>query len=413
MTKRRVVITGMGIISPVGNQLEAAWENVREGRSGIRAIDVFDASSFNTQIAGQVADFDVTRYLEAKTARKMDTFMHYGIAACVDALQDSGLQIDDSNNHRIGVAMGAGIGGLETIEENHSKFLNGGPRKVSPFFIPGSIINMTSGNVSIMYGITGPNLSIVTACTTATHCIGIAARTIAYGDADVMLAGGSEYATTPLAIAGFCSARAMTTRNDDPQGASRPFDKDRDGFVLSNGAGCLIMEELEHAKARGARIYAELIGFGMSGDAHHITAPPEDGEGARKCMVAALKDAAINPSDVNYLNAHGTSTPAGDIGETVAIKRAFGDAAKSLAVSSTKSCTGHLLGAAGAVEAIFSILAVRDQVLPPTINLDNPDEACDLDYVPHTARAAKVEIAVSNSFGFGGTNGSLVFRAFR
>ncbi|MGB5347794.1 MAG: beta-ketoacyl-ACP synthase II [Woeseia sp.] len=413
MTKRRVVITGMGIISPVGNQLEPAWENVREGRSGIRAIDVFDASSFNTRIAGQVADFDVTRYLEAKTARKMDTFMHYGIAACVDALQDSGLQIDDSNNHRIGVAMGAGIGGLETIEENHSKFLSGGPRKVSPFFIPGSIINMTSGNVSIMYGITGPNLSIVTACTTATHCIGIAARTIAYGDADVMLAGGSEYATTPLAIAGFCSARAMTTRNDDPQGASRPFDKDRDGFVLSNGAGCLIMEELEHAKARGARIYAELIGFGMSGDAHHITAPPEDGEGARKCMVAALKDAAINPSDVDYLNAHGTSTPVGDIGETVAIKRAFGDAAKALAVSSTKSCTGHLLGAAGAVEAIFSILAIRDQVLPPTINLDNPDEACDLDYVPHTARAAKLEIAVSNSFGFGGTNGSLVFRAFR
>jgi 3-oxoacyl-[acyl-carrier-protein] synthase II len=403
----------MGIISPVGNQLEPAWENVREGRSGIRAIDVFDASSFNTRIAGQVADFDVTRYLEAKTARKMDTFMHYGIAACVDALQDSGLQIDDSNSHRIGVAMGAGIGGLETIEENHSKFLSGGPRKVSPFFIPGSIINMTSGNVSIMYGITGPNLSIVTACTTATHCIGIAARTIAYGDADVMLAGGSEYATTPLAIAGFCSARAMTTRNDDPQGASRPFDKDRDGFVLSNGAGCLIMEELEHAKARGARIYAELIGFGMSGDAHHITAPPEDGEGARKCMVAALMDAAINPSDVDYLNAHGTSTPVGDIGETVAIKRAFGDAAKALAVSSTKSCTGHLLGAAGAVEAIFSILAIRDQVLPPTINLDNPDEACDLDYVPHTARAAKLEIAVSNSFGFGGTNGSLVFRAFR
>jgi 3-oxoacyl-[acyl-carrier-protein] synthase II len=284
---------------------------------------------------------------------------------------------------------------------------------VSPFFIPGSIINMTSGNVSIMYGITGPNLSIVTACTTATHCIGVAARTIAYGDADVMLAGGSEYATTPLAIAGFCSARAMTTRNDDPKGASRPFDKDRDGFVLSNGAGCLIMEELEHAKARGARIYAELIGFGMSGDAHHITAPPEDGEGARKCMVAAITDAGINPAEVDYLNAHGTSTPVGDIGETVAIKRAFGEAAKKLAVSSTKSCTGHLLGAAGAVEAIFSILAIRDQVLPPTINLDHPDDACDLDYVPHTARAAKVDIAVSNSFGFGGTNGSLVFRAFR
>lgn len=413
MTKRRVVITGMGIISPVGNQLELAWTNVCEGRSGIRAIDLFDASAFNTQVAGQIADFDITKYIEAKTARKMDTFMHYGIAACVDALQDSGLEIDDSNGHRVGVAMGAGIGGLETIEENHNKFLAGGPRKVSPFFIPGSIINMTSGNVSIMYGITGPNLSIVTACTTATHCIGIAARTIAYGDADVMLAGGSEYATTPLAIAGFCSARAMTTRNDDPQGASRPFDRDRDGFVLSNGAGCLIMEELEHAKARGAKIYAELIGFGMSGDAHHITAPPADGEGARKCMVTAINDAGIDAADVDYLNAHGTSTPVGDIGETVAIKRAFGAAATALAVSSTKSCTGHLLGAAGAVEAIFSILAIRDQRLPPTINLDNPDDACDLDYVPHTARDAKVDIAVSNSFGFGGTNGSLVFRAFR
>ncbi|MGB5352193.1 MAG: beta-ketoacyl-ACP synthase II [Woeseia sp.] len=413
MTKRRVVITGMGIISPVGNQLEAAWGNVREGHSGISKIDLFDASAFNTQVAGQISDFDVTKYLEAKTARKMDTFMHYGIAACVDALQDSGLEIDDNNGHRIGVAMGAGIGGLETIEENHSKFLAGGPRKVSPFFIPGSIINMTSGNVSIMYGITGPNLSIVTACTTATHCIGIAARSIVYGDADVMLAGGSEYATTPLAIAGFCSARAMTTRNDDPQAASRPFDKDRDGFVLSNGAGCLILEELEHARARGARIYAELIGFGMSGDAHHITAPPEDGEGARKCMVAAINDAGINPADVDYLNAHGTSTPVGDIGETVAIKRAFGDAASKLAVSSTKSCTGHLLGAAGAVEAIFSILAIRDQVLPPTINLDNPDEACDLDYVPHTARDAKVDTVVSTSFGFGGTNGSLVFRSYR
>ncbi|MEQ8207561.1 MAG: beta-ketoacyl-ACP synthase II, partial [Woeseia sp.] len=310
-----------------------------------------------------------------------------------------------------GVAMGAGIGGLETIEENHSKMLKGGPRKVSPFFIPGSIINMTSGNVSIMYGITGPNLSIVTACTTSTHCIGIAARTIAYGDADVMLAGGSEYATTPLSMAGFCAARAMTTRNDDPAAASRPFDQDRDGFALSNGAGCLVLEEYETAKARGARIYAELIGFGMSGDAFHITSPPADGEGARKCMAAALNDAGIQPADVDYLNAHGTSTPVGDVGETIAIKRAFGDAAKSLAVSSTKSCTGHLLGAAGAVEAIFSILAIRDQVIPPTINLDNPGEGCDLDYVPHTARDSKVRIAVSNSFGFGGTNGSLVFRA--
>lgn len=403
----------MGIVSPVGSTLDTAWQNICEGRSGITPIQNFDASAFSTQIAGQVADFDVSAYLAPKDARKMDTFMHYGIGACVDAMQDAGLEVTDTNNHRIGIAMGAGIGGLETIEENHSKLQNGGPRKVSPFFIPGSIINMTSGNVSIRYGITGPNLSIVTACTTATHCIGVAARMIAYGDADAMLAGGSEYATTPLAMGGFCSARAMSTRNDDPQAASRPFDKERDGFVLSNGAGCLILEELEHAKARGARIYAELIGFGMSGDAYHITAPPADGEGARKCMTAALNDAGIEPADVSYLNAHGTSTPVGDVGETVAIKRAFGDAAKSLAVSSTKSCTGHLLGAAGAVEAIFSVLAIRDQVLPPTINLDNPDDECDLDYVPNTARQETVETVVSNSFGFGGTNGTLVFRAFR
>ena len=401
----------MGIVSPVGSKLEEAWTNIREGNSGIVPIEEFDTSAFSTRVAGVVRGFDVDSYLSAKEARKMDTFMHYGIAACVDALKDSALEITEANGHRIGIAMGAGIGGLSTIEENHSRFLNGGPRKVSPFFIPGSIINMTSGNVSIRYKITGPNLSIVTACTTATHCIGLAARTVAYGDADVMLAGGSEYATTPLAIAGFCAARAMTTRNDDPQGASRPFDSGRDGFVLSNGAACLVLEELEHAKARGAPIYAELVGFGMSGDAHHITAPPEDGEGARKCMVAALEDAGIGPEDVDYLNAHGTSTPVGDIGETVAIKRAFGDAANSLAVSSTKSCTGHLLGAAGGVEAIFSILAIRDQVLPPTINLDSPDPECDLDYVPNEARDAAVKTVVSNSFGFGGTNGSLVFKA--
>ncbi|MDZ7643645.1 MAG: beta-ketoacyl-ACP synthase II [Woeseiaceae bacterium] len=413
MNKRRVVVTGMGIVSPVGSKLETAWQNICEGRSGIRTIDLFDASTFATRIAGIVPDFEVDNYLKPKDARKMDRFMHYGIGATVDAIADSGLEIDDGNRHRVGIAMGAGIGGLETIEDNHSRMLNGGPRKVSPFFIPGSIINMTSGNISIMYGITGPNLAIVTACTTATHCLGIAARTIAYGDADVMFAGGSEYATTPLSIAGFCSARAMTTRNDDPERASRPFDRDRDGFVLSNGAGCMVLEELEHAQARGARIYAELIGFGMSGDAWHITAPPEDGEGARKCMQAALDDAGIAPGDVDYLNAHGTSTPVGDVGETVAIKRAFGDSARNLAVSSTKSCTGHLLGAAGAVEAIFSVLAIRDQVLPPTINLDNPDEACDLDYVPHTAREARVRTVVSNSFGFGGTNGSLVFRAMQ
>lgn len=410
MSKRRVVVTGMGIVSPVGSQLESAWENIREGRSGISRIEDFDVTEFATQIAGSVVDFDINDYLAPKDARKMDRFMHYGIGATEKALKHSGLEITESNAHRIGVAMGAGIGGLETIETNHLKLLNGGPRKISPFYIPGSIINMISGHVSIMHGITGPNLAVVTACTTSTHCLGIGARTIAYGDADVMIAGGAEFATTPTALGGFCSARAMTTRNDDPEAASRPFDRDRDGFILSNGAGTLVLEEFEFARKRGANILAELIGFGMSGDAYHITSPPADGEGARKCMVAAMNDAGINPSDVGYLNAHGTSTPVGDVGETIAIKRAFGDAAKSLQVSSTKSMTGHLLGAAGAVEAIFSILALRDQVLPPTINLDNPDSQCDLDYIPHTARDAKFNIAVSNSFGFGGTNGSLVFR---
>ena len=400
----------MGIISPVGSRLEAAWENVREGRSGIAPIASFDASQFTTRIAGEVKDFDVEKYLQPREARKIDKFMHYGIAASSDALADSGLEITAENNERIGVAMGAGIGGLHTIESNHRKLLDSGPRKISPFFIPGSIINMVSGHVSIMHGITGPNIAIVTACTTSTHCIGIAARTVAHGDADVMLAGGAEYATTPLSLGGFCAARAMTTRNDDPETASRPFDAGRDGFVLSDGAGCLVLEEYEHAKARGARVYAELIGFGMSGDAFHITLPPADGEGARKCMVAAMKDAGIDASDVDYLNAHGTSTPAGDIGETVAIKRAFGDTAYKLAVSSTKSVTGHLLGAAGVAEAIFSILAIRDQVLPPTTNLHDPDPECDLDYVPNEARDARVDVVISNSFGFGGTNGSLVFR---
>jgi 3-oxoacyl-[acyl-carrier-protein] synthase II len=409
---RRVVVTGMGMLSPVGNNVRTAWSSVCEGKSGIGPLEDFDVSGFSTQIAGMIKGFDVTDYIPARDARRMDVFMHYGIASCVDALKDSGLEVTEKNGHRIGVAMGAGIGGLATIEDNHNKFLSGGARKVSPFFIPGSIINMTSGNVSIMYGMTGPNLSIVTACATSTHSIGIAARSVMHGDADVMLAGGSEYATTPLAMGGFCSARAMSTRNDDPQGASRPFDRDRDGFVLSNGAGCLVLEELEHAKARGATIYAELIGFGMSGDAHHITSPPEDGEGARKCMTAAINDAGLDPSDIGYLNAHGTSTPVGDKGETTAIKRAFGDAVTSLAVSSTKSCTGHLLGAAGVVEAIFAILAIRDSVIPPTINLDNPDEGCDLDYVPHTARETKIKTAISNSFGFGGTNASLVFTAF-
>ena len=411
MSTRRVVVTGMGIVSPVGNDIDSAWSNIREGRSGIRRIEEIDPSEFATQVGGEIRDFDIGDYMSPRDARRMDTFMHYGIAASVDAVKDSGLEVTEENGHRIGVAMGAGIGGLATIEDNHNKYLSGGARKVSPFFIPGSIINMTSGHVSIMYGMTGPNLSIVTACATSTHSIGIAARSVMHGDADVMLAGGSEYATTALGLGGFCAARAMTTRNDEPEKASRPFDRDRDGFALANGAGCLVLEELEHAKARGATIYAEMIGFGMSGDAFHITSPPEDGEGARKCMTAALNDAGIDPSDIDYLNAHGTSTPVGDKGETIAIKRAFGDHAKAMPVSSTKSCTGHLLGAAGAVEAIFSILAIRDQVLPPTINLDNPDPECDLDYVPHTAREAKLRTAISNSFGFGGTNASLVFRA--
>jgi len=411
LSERRVVITGMGIVSPVGSRLDDVWRNVCEGDSQIGVLDDFDISTYPTKIAGTVRDFDIDRYLAKKDQRKNDPFVHYGIAACVDAIEHSGLEITEENGHSIGVAMGSGIGGIKFIADNHDRMLAGGVRKISPFFIPGSIINMTSGQVSILQHLTGPNISIVTACATSTHCIGIAGRSIVHGDAEVMLAGGSEFATTPLAMGGFCSARAMTTRNDDPAAASRPFDIDRDGFVLSNGAGCVVLEELAHAKARGASVYAELIGFGMSGDAYHITSPPKDGEGARKCMTAAIKDAGIDPSDVDYLNAHGTSTPAGDIGETVGIRRTFGDAADNLIVSSTKSTTGHMLGAAGAVEAIFSILAINNQVIPPTINLDQQDPACDLDYVPNEAREAKVKTVVSNSFGFGGTNGSLVFRA--
>lgn len=401
----------MGIISPVGSKLEEAWSNVCEGVSGTKLIDEFDTSSYPTRIAGIVKGFDVDAYLSPKDQRKNDPFIHYGIAATVDAIADSGIEINEDNGHTIGIAMGAGIGGIKSIADNHSKMLEGGPRKVSPFFIPGSIINMTSGLASIMQHITGPNVSIVTACATSTHCIGIASRMIEHGDAEVMLAGGSEYATTPLAMGGFCSAKAMSTRNDDPAGASRPYDIDRDGFVLSNGAGCVVLEELEHARSRGARMYAEVIGFGMSGDAYHITLPPADGEGARRCMTAAIRDAGIDAADIDYLNAHGTSTPAGDISETHGIKRAFGSAANTLAVSSTKSTTGHLLGAAGAVEAIFCALAIRDQVIPPTINLLNQDPACDLDYTPNVARDAKVRTAISNSFGFGGTNGSLILRA--
>ncbi len=413
MSNRRVVVTGMGIISPVGNTIEKAWQNVISGISGVSDIDAFDVSAFTTRFGGCVRGFDAEEQgIPAKEARKVDQFIQYGIAACNQALSASGLDVTADNAHRIGVLMGAGIGGIGTIEANHSKYLaDHNPRKISPFFVPGSIINMISGHISIMHGITGPNLSVVTACTTSTHAIGLAARTIAYGDADAMLAGGAEYATTPMGLGGFCAARALSTRNDDPQQASRPFDKDRDGFVLGDGAGCMMLEEYEHAKARGATIYAELAGFGMSGDAYHITSPPEDGAGAARSMSNAVADARLNMAEIDYLNAHATSTLAGDIGETVAIKRAFGDHASSLAISATKSTTGHLLGAAGAVEGIFCVLALRDQVIPPTANLDNPDPQCDLDYVPNEARAAKLKAVASNSFGFGGTNGTLVFTA--
>jgi 3-oxoacyl-[acyl-carrier-protein] synthase II len=413
LTRRRVVVTGLGIVSPVGSTVRSAWANIVAGRSGIAPITRFDVSRFSTRFGGAVADFDVDEYLSAKDARKMDAFMHYGFAASRQAIEDAGIDVRPDNAHRVGVAVGAGIGGIETIERAFRTYLEAeeSPRKISPFFIPGSIINMISGHVSIHYGLTGPNLSLVTACTTATHSIGIAGRTIQYGDADVMVAGGAEMATTALGLGGFCSARALSQRNDDPAGASRPWDRDRDGFVLGDGAGCVVLEEYEHARARGAQIYGELIGFGMSADAHHITAPPEDGEGARQCMLNALRDGGVSPDEVDYINAHGTSTPLGDRGETLAIKRAFGAHAHKIAVSSTKSMTGHLLGAAGGVEAVFSLLAMRDGVLPPTINYETPDPECDLDYVPNEARPARVRIALSNSFGFGGTNGSLLFRA--
>jgi 3-oxoacyl-[acyl-carrier-protein] synthase II len=414
MSKRRVVVTGMGTIAPTGNDTATAWKNVSEGRSGIGPIEEFDVSAFSTRFGGGIKDFDVSACMAPKAARKVDTFIQYGIAAAKEAMVSSGLEVTDANRNRIGVAMGSGIGGIGTIEANYEKYMasDRNPKRISPFFVPGSIINMISGHVSIEYGLCGPNIALVTACTTSTHCIGIAGRTIAYGDADVMLAGGAEYATTPLGLGGFCSARALSGRNDDPQAASRPWDQDRDGFVLSNGGACLMLEELEHAKARGATIYAELSGFGMSGDAHHITAPPESGDGAARCMQAAIDDASLNPENIDYVNAHGTSTPLGDKAETQALKTVFGDYAKKLAVSSTKSTTGHLLGAAGAVEAVFCVMALYDQVIPPTINLDNPGEGCDLDYVPHTARETKLNTAISNSFGFGGTNGSLLFKRF-
>jgi 3-oxoacyl-[acyl-carrier-protein] synthase II len=387
-----------------------AWKSIVAGQSGITRITRFDVTAFSSQIAGEVKGFDPAKYLSAKEARRFDTFIHYGLAAGIEAIKDSGLDLEREQREMIGVCIGSGIGGLPLIEDTHNAYLQGGPRKITPFFVPGSIINLISGQLSIMYGLKGPNLAVVTACTTANHSIGEAGRLIEYGDADVMVAGGSESCVSPLGVGGFCAARALSVRNDDPAGASRPWDKDRDGFVLGEGAGVLVLEEMEHAKKRGARIYCELAGYGMSADAHHITAPCEDGEGAVRCMTNALRNAGLNKDQVDYVNAHGTSTPLGDVAETVAVKNCFGEYAKKLAVSSTKSMTGHLLGAAGGIEAVFSVLAIRDQVAPPTINLANQDPQCDLDYVPNTARKIKIDAVLSNSFGFGGTNGSLVFR---
>jgi 3-oxoacyl-[acyl-carrier-protein] synthase II len=410
LSKRKVVVTGLGIISPVGNSVAEAWSNIVAGKSGITNITKFDASAFASQVAGEVKGFDVDQYLSPKESRRMDTFIQYGLAAGIQAVRDAGLEVTDENAERIGVSIGSGIGGLQLIEDTDTVYRESGPRKISPFFIPGTIINMISGNLSIMYGFKGPNIAIVTACTTATHAIGDAARLIEYGDADVMIAGGAEAAITQLAVGGFASARALSTRNDDPATASRPWDTDRDGFVIGEGAGVLVLEEYEHAKRRGAKIYCELAGFGMSADAYHMTSPSESGEGAARCMRNAMKNAGINADEVDYVNAHGTSTPAGDVAETQAVKGYFGDRAKKIAVSSTKSMTGHLLGAAGGIEAVFSTLAVRDQVAPPTINIFNQDPLCDLDYVPNVARNMKIDVAISNSFGFGGTNGTLVFR---
>jgi 3-oxoacyl-[acyl-carrier-protein] synthase II len=408
-----VVVTGLGIISPVGNSVSAAWDNILAGNSGIGPITHFDVTDFPVRFGGEVRDFDVADYIKGKEARRMGAFIHYGIAAASQAIADSGVEITDENAARAGVAIGSGIGGLHGIELAYQAYLDGGPRKISPFFVPGNIINMIAGNLSIMYGMKGPNIAIVTACTSSTHNIGVAARTIAYGDADIMVAGGAEMTTCPTGIGGFAAARALSTRNDDPQAASRPWDADRDGFVLSDGAGIVVLEEYEAARRRGANIYCELTGFGMSGDAYHMTQPSEGGEGPAQCMDSALQDAGLNHADVDYINAHGTSTPAGDVAETLAIRRSFGEQADQLAISSTKSMTGHLLGAAGGVEAIFTILALRDQQVPPTINLDNPDPACDLDYVPNTARDMPVDVAMSNSFGFGGTNGTLIFRRLK
>ena len=407
---RRVVVTGLGMLSPLGNSPESTWQNLLLGKSGISNITHFDTTAYPTRFAGLVKDFDAQDYMARKEAKKMDLFIQYGVAAGVQAIKDSGLDITEENAQRIGVAVGSGIGGLGLIEENHEKLLKNGPRKLSPFFVPSTIINMIAGHLSIMFGMKGPNISIVTACTSGVHNIGHAARMIAYGDADAMVAGGAEKASTTLGMGGFGAERAMSTRNDAPQEASRPWDKDRDGFVLGDGAGVLVLEEYEHAKARGAKIYAELVGFGMSGDAYHMTSPPADGAGAALAMQNAINDAKVNIAKIGYINAHGTSTPAGDIAETNAVKSVFGDLAYDVMVGSTKSMTGHLLGAAGAVEAIFSIQALVNRVVPPTINLDNPDEGCDLDYVAHTARDANLDYVLCNSFGFGGTNGSLIFK---
>lgn len=410
MSKRRVVVTGLGLVTPVGNTVTDTWKNIVAGVSGVALIRYFDTADFSVRIGGSVKDFRPEEYIPKKDIKKMDPFIHYGIAAGMQAFADSGLEITEQNQHRIGVAIGSGIGGLPGIEKGTKTVLEKGPRKLTPFFVPSNIINMISGNLSIILGAKGPNFAITTACTTGTHNIGDAARVIEYGDADVMVAGGAEMATSPTCLAGFANARALSTRNDEPQAASRPWDKDRDGFVLSDGAGVVVLEEYEHARKRGADIYAEVIGYGMSGDAYHMTSPSENGEGAYHCMQNALNNAGIRVEEIDYINAHGTSTPAGDAVESNAMKRVFGEHAKKLAVSSTKSMIGHMLGAAGGVEAAFCVLALRDQIVPPTINLDNPDPDCDLDYVPHEARDMKLDIVLSNSFGFGGTNGSLIFK---
>ncbi|HIG08061.1 MAG: beta-ketoacyl-ACP synthase II [Methylococcales bacterium] len=413
MSSRRVVITGLGAVTPLANTVTETWDGIVNGKSGITNIDSFDISPFASRFGGVIRDLDIGQYIPLKDAKRMDGFIHYGLVAGSQAFEDSGLIVTDENAERIGVAIGAGIGGITGIEECHATYTKSGPRRISPFFVPGNIINMISGNLSIKYGLKGPNFAIVTACTTGTHNIGDSARMIKYGDADVMIAGGAERCTTsPTAMGGFASAKALSRRNDDPTRASRPWDVDRDGFVLSDGAGVVVLEELEHAKKRGAKIYAELVGYGMSADAYHMTSPSESGEGAARCMTNALRDAQVNADQIDYINAHGTSTPAGDIAETQAVKRALGDAAYTTAVSSTKSMIGHMLGAAGGIEAVFTALAIQDQVAPPTINLDNQDPECDLDYVPNTARNMTIDVAVSNSFGFGGTNGTLVFKRF-